>query len=86
MLDKLGAEVVYPEREMGVRLANRLLAPRVMEYIALNDDISITEILIPDTVPEMTVQEMNLRQRWISVRRCSSMRRTFWQSWDGTIR
>ena len=64
VLDKLGAEVVYPEREMGVRLANRLLAPRVMEYIALNDDISITEILIPDTVPEMTVQEMNLRQRY----------------------
>lgn len=64
VLDKLGAEVVYPEREMGVRLANRLLAPRVMEYIALNDDISITEILIPDTMPEMTVQEMNLRQRY----------------------
>ena len=47
VLEKIGAEVVYPEREMGIRLANRLLAPRVMEYIALNDDISITEISIP---------------------------------------
>ena len=34
VLEKLGAEVIYPERDMGVRLANRLLAPRVMEYIA----------------------------------------------------
>ena len=64
VLDKLGAEVVYPEREMGIRLANRLLAPRVMEYIALNDDISISEIAIPETFQGMTVQEMNLRQRY----------------------
>lgn len=64
VLDKLGAEVVYPEREMGIRLANRLLAPRVMEYIALNDDISISEVAIPETFQGMTVQEMNLRQRY----------------------
>lgn len=64
VLEKIGAEVVYPEREMGIRLANRLLAPRVMEYIALNDDISITEISIPESAQEMTVQEMNVRQRY----------------------
>lgn len=64
VLDKLGAEAVYPEREMGIRLANRLLAPRVMEYIALNDDISISEVAIPETFQGMTVQEMNLRQRY----------------------
>lgn len=27
VLEKLGADVIYPEREMGIRLANRLLAP-----------------------------------------------------------
>ena len=64
VLEKIGAEVVYPEREMGIRLANRLLAPRVMEYIALNDDISITDISIPESAQEMTVQEMNVRQRY----------------------
>ncbi len=58
VLDKLGAEVVYPEREMGVRLANRLLAPRVMEYIALNDDISITEILIPGDIMLKSVKDL----------------------------
>ena len=30
VLEKIGAEVIYPEREMGIRLANRLLAPRVI--------------------------------------------------------
>ena len=64
VLEKIGAEVIYPEREMGIRLANRLLAPRGMEYIALNDDISITEISIPESAQEMTVQEMNVRQRY----------------------
>ena len=101
VLDKLGAEVVYPEREMGVRLANRLLAPRVMEYIALNDDISITEILIPDTMPEMTVQEYldfaaelkgikkkadRKEQVRKAARRTGLEEVTFWQSWYGTIR
>ena len=64
VLEKLGAEVIYPERDMGVRLANRLLAPRVMEYIALSDDISITEIRLPESVKGVTVQALNLRQRY----------------------
>ncbi len=64
VLEKLGADVIYPEREMGIRLANRLLAPRVMEYISLNDNISITEISIPDTMEGVTVQELKLRQRY----------------------
>ena len=64
VLEKLGADVIYPEREMGIRLANRLLAPRVMEYISLNDNISITEISIPETMEGVTVQELKLRQRY----------------------
>ena len=64
VLEKLGADVIYPEREMGIRLANRLLAPRVMEYISLNDNISITEISIPDTMEGVTVQDLKLRQRY----------------------
>lgn len=64
VLEKLGAEVIYPERDMGIRLANRLLAPRVLEYIALSEDVSITEICIPETITTVTVQELNLRQRY----------------------
>lgn len=35
-----------------------------MEYISLNDNISITEISIPDTMEGVTVQELKLRQRY----------------------
>ena len=61
---QLGVPHVIAKALTGIRLANRLLAPRVMEYIALNDDISITEISIPESAQEMTVQEMNVRQRY----------------------
>ena len=62
VLEKIGAEGIYPN-EM-IRLAKPGHGPGVMEYIALNDDISITEISIPESAQEMTVQEMNVRQRY----------------------
>lgn len=64
VLEKLGAEVIYPERDMGIRLANRLLAPRVLEYISLSENVSITEICIPEAMQHVTVQELNLRKRY----------------------
>ena len=64
VLEKLGAEVIYPERDMGIRLANRLIAPQVLEYIALSDDISITEIQLPLHFAAMNVQEIHLRQKY----------------------
>lgn len=64
VLEKLGAEVVYPERDMGIRLANRLLAPQVLEYIALSDEVSISEIRMPESFVDITVQELNTRQRY----------------------
>ncbi len=33
ILEKLGAEVVYPERDMAVRLANRLEASKVLDFV-----------------------------------------------------
>lgn len=64
VLEKLGAEVIYPERDMGIRLANRLLVPQMLEYIALSDEVRISEICLPDAFSETTVQQMNLRQQY----------------------
>ena len=44
VLEKIGAQVVYPESDMAVRLANRLLANSVLDYISLNNNVEITEI------------------------------------------
>lgn len=64
VLEKIGAEVVYPEHDMAIRLANRLLSSRVMDYIALNDDISISEIKLTDKVAGQTVLESGVRKKY----------------------
>lgn len=61
VLKTLGAEVVYPEKDMAVRLANKLIAPHVLEYISLSDDIDIMEIVLTRRVHGKTVVELNLR-------------------------
>ena len=44
VLEKIGAEVIYPERDMALRLAKRLLSSSVLDYISLNSNIEISEI------------------------------------------
>ncbi|MBR4960328.1 MAG: TrkA family potassium uptake protein [Clostridia bacterium] len=61
VLKTLGAEVVYPEKDMAMRLANKLIAPHVLEYISLSDDIDIMEIALTGRVHGKTVVELNLR-------------------------
>lgn len=45
VLRKIGADrVVYPEREMGSRVAHNLVASNILDYIELAQDYSIVEI------------------------------------------
>jgi len=73
VLSVLGAEVVYPERDMALRLSKRLLAPRVLEYIALSDDTDISEIRLSGPECGKTVAELQIRRRFglniIAIRR-----------------
>ena len=64
ILAKLGAEVVYPERDMALRLASRLETARVLDFIQLSERINISKILIPDQAIGKTVLELNLRSRF----------------------
>lgn len=64
LLEKIGAEVVYPERDMGVRLAKRLQSNTVMEYINLSNDIDITEVKVPPTLAGVTVIDSGLRKKY----------------------
>ncbi|MBQ2748762.1 MAG: TrkA family potassium uptake protein, partial [Clostridia bacterium] len=47
ILEKLGAEVVYPERDMAIRLANRLENTRVLDSIQLNEKLNISKMQVP---------------------------------------
>jgi trk system potassium uptake protein TrkA len=64
ILEKIGAEVIYPEHDMALRLANRLLSSRVMDYIVLNDDITITELRLTARISRKTVLQADIRKRY----------------------
>lgn len=56
--------MVYPERDMAVRLAKRLLAPGVLEYISLSDEVDITEIQLTKRVHGKTVAGLDIRKQF----------------------
>ncbi len=64
ILEKLGAKVVYPEQDMAVRLANRLEASRMLDYIQLSEKLNISKLLVPEKMLGKTVLEVNLRKEF----------------------
>ena len=61
LLELMGAEVVYPEHDMAVRLAGKLMAPHVLEYISLSDDVDIMEIRLTRKTAGKSVLDLNVR-------------------------
>ena len=64
ILEKLGAEVIYPERDMALRLAKRLLTGSVLDNISLNSDVEIAEVRLPAVYEGRSVLDMDLRRRF----------------------
>ena len=64
VLEKLGAEVVYPERDMAVRLGKKLLSGQLIDYVALLHDVEIRQIQVPESLNGKTVEEIELRQKF----------------------
>lgn len=50
VLEKVGAnQIIYPEQDMGIRLAHNLIRSNVMDFIELSPDYSIFEIATPSS-------------------------------------
>lgn len=65
ILQKLGVtRVVFPEREMAVRIAHSLVVPNVLDYIELSRDFSIVELPAPAELVGKTLRELQLRQKY----------------------
>lgn len=65
LLEKLGVDrVVYPERDMGIRLANSLASSNILEYIELSPDYGVAEIVATEDFADKTLRELNLRARY----------------------
>lgn len=61
VLEKIGADkIVYPEQDMGIRLANNLIRTNVMDFIELSLDYSIFEIIAPSKFVNKSLGKLNL--------------------------
>lgn len=64
MLTKLGADkVIFPERDMGRRIAHNLVSEKIMDFIELSPDYSLMEMRPRSGWIGKTLKELNLRTR-----------------------
>lgn len=64
VLQKIGAEVVYPERDRAVRLADALVRPRALDYLILSDEYAISEVPLSAKLSGVSIREADLRGRF----------------------
>ncbi|MDN3701899.1 potassium channel family protein [Vibrio artabrorum] len=61
ILSKIGADrVIMPERDMGIRIARKMLDKRVLEFIDLGSDLAMTEIVIGHKLLGKRLCDLNL--------------------------
>lgn len=62
VLEKVGADrIIFPEREIGIRIANNLISENFVDYIELSKDFSIVEISILEDWIGKSLKEINMR-------------------------
>ena len=64
ILEKLGAEVVFPERDMAIRLASRLENSRNLDIVQLSEQINISKTIVANEAVGLSVKDTNLRGRF----------------------
>lgn len=66
ILEKLGVrphDIVFPERDMGARLAHTLASPMISEFFQLAPNVSVMEVDSPDETHHHNLGELQLRPR-----------------------
>lgn len=62
VLERIGADqVVFPERDMGQRVAQSLAASNIIDFIELSEDYSIIELTCPKKWCGKTFRDLNIR-------------------------
>jgi trk system potassium uptake protein len=64
ILEKIGvSRVIFPEREMAIRVAHSLVMTSVIDYIELSRDFSIVEVPAPPSFVGRTLRQLEIRPR-----------------------
>lgn len=65
VLYKIGADmVVFPERDMGERVAHHLMSPNVLNFLKLAHDYSVEEVKVPRCMANQNLREIDLRAKY----------------------
>ncbi|MGN0422317.1 MAG: potassium channel family protein [Lachnospiraceae bacterium] len=65
VLKKIGADaIIFPEKEMGVRLAKNLMSANFADWIALSPDYSLVETVIPRGWIGKSLQDLDVRGKY----------------------
>jgi len=65
VLERIGVDrVIFPERDMGIRVAHQLVSPNLLDYIELSKDYSIAELTVPSCLDGVSLKELSPRSRF----------------------
>lgn len=65
VLRKIGADhVVHPERDMGRRIANRLVSNDILDYLELSEEYSIVEIRANEKLAGGSLIDLDIRAKF----------------------
>lgn len=70
VVTRIGADkVIFPERDMGFRVAHHLVSSNIVDYIELSDDYSIVELRAPQEMVGKNLKQLDIRAK----HRCNVM-------------
>ena len=65
ILKKVGAtDIIFPEKDMGVKVAKSLVMPNILEVIDMSEDFQIAEIAPPNDFVGKSLAQLALPQRY----------------------
>lgn len=65
VLERVGAtKVVFLERDMGIKVANSLISPSVLEHIELSPEFSIMETVPPKEFVGKSIRDLDVRAKY----------------------
>jgi trk system potassium uptake protein len=65
VLRKIGVDrVVFPERDMGIRVAKSLVTPNVLEMMEFSGDYRLIEIILPSKWVGSSIIEVDVRRKY----------------------
>ncbi len=65
VLEKIGADrVIFPEHEMGVKVAQSLSSSSVLNFIEFSEDYGIVELEAPGSWREKSIKDLDVRNRF----------------------